>query len=216
MDFERARHRMVETQLAARGIADRRVLAAMGVVPRHRFVPTELWERAYDDEPLPIGEHQTISQPYMVALMSEVLGLGEGARVLEVGTGSGYQAAILAAMGISVLSMERLPALAERAREVLDFIGLAERVDIQLGDGTLGWAAGAPWDGIVVTAGSPQIPRPLLAQLAPGGGLVLPIGEEDVQTLVRIRREAGTLTEEYFGECRFVRLRGAYGWEDGS
>jgi protein-L-isoaspartate(D-aspartate) O-methyltransferase len=215
IDFERARKRMVSEQLVKRGLSDLRVLAAMRLVPRELFVPPELQERAYDDEPLPIGDHQTISQPYMVGLMSEALGLrGEGQRVLEVGTGSGYQAAVLAAMGADVVTIERLPPLAARARTALEQSGLAERVTIEIGDGTLGWADGAPYDAIIVTAGAPQIPRPLLSQLTPDGCLVLPMGEEELQTLVRLRRGPEGFEEEYLGECRFVKLHGTYGWEE--
>ncbi|HEV7734911.1 MAG TPA: protein-L-isoaspartate(D-aspartate) O-methyltransferase [Candidatus Binatia bacterium] len=213
-DFERARKRMVSEQLVKRGLSDLRVLAAMRLVPRELFVPAELHERAYDDEPLPIGNHQTISQPYMVGLMSETLGLREGQKVLEVGTGSGYQAAVLAAMGAEVVSIERLPQLATRAQAALEAAGLAERVTIEVGDGTLGWEACAPYDAIVVTAGAPQIPRPLVSQLTPEGCLVLPIGEEELQTLVRLRRGPDGLAEEYMGECRFVKLHGTYGWEE--
>jgi len=215
MAFERERECMVSRQLEARGIKDARVLEAMRRVPRDRFVTAELAEHAHDDTPLPIGEHQTISQPYMVALMSEALDLhGPEPRILEVGTGSGYQAAILATMGARVFTIERIPALAERARRVLAELGLDERVRVLEGDGTLGWPDEAPSDGIVITAGAPQIPRPLLAQLAPGGTLVLPMGEQDVQTLVRLRRTPQGLVEDYLGECRFVKLRGAYGWNE--
>ena len=215
MTFERERDEMVVRQLEARGIRDTRVLDAMRQVPRHRFVDAALAEHAHDDSPLPIGEHQTISQPFMVALMSEALELhGEAPHVLEIGTGSGYQAAVLAAMGARVLTMERIPMLAARARTVLADLGLDARVRVIEGDGTLGWPHEAPYDGIVITAGAPQIPRPLLAQLALGGCLVLPMGEEDVQTLVRLRRGAQGLTEEYLGDCRFVKLRGAYGWSE--
>lgn len=214
-DHEAARARMVRTQLEGRGITDRRVLAAMGAVPRHRFVPLDLRERAYEDAPLPIGEGQTISQPYMVAIMTEALGLDdERAHVLEVGTGSGYQTAVLAAIGVRVTSIERLAPLAERAREVLDGIGLGDRVSIEVGDGTLGSEAGAPYDAILVTAGAPGIPRPLIAQLAPHGRLVVPVGEEELQTLVRLRRGPDGLVEEYLGECRFVKLHGSHGWEE--
>ena len=159
MAFEREREDMVSRQLEARGIRDARVLDAMRRVPRERFVAAELAEHAHDDTPLPIGERQTISQPYMVALMSEALDLrGAEPRVLEVGTGSGYQAAVLAAMGARVLTIERLPALAARARAVLAELGLDERVRVLDGDGTLGWPDEAPYDGIVITAGAPQIP----------------------------------------------------------
>ncbi|HJW71189.1 MAG TPA: protein-L-isoaspartate(D-aspartate) O-methyltransferase [Candidatus Binatia bacterium] len=215
MAFEREREEMVAGQLAARGIRDPRVLDAMRHVPRHRFVPPELVGHAYDDTPLPIGERQTISQPYIVALMSEALALPEGGgRVLEIGTGSGYQAAVLATMGARVLSVELVPALAVRARAVLAELELGDRVRVVEGDGTLGVPDDAPYDGIIVTAGAPQIPRPLLSQLAPGGNLVLPIGEQDVQTLVRLRRGEQGLIEDYLGECRFVKLHGAYGWDE--
>jgi protein-L-isoaspartate(D-aspartate) O-methyltransferase len=215
MAFEGEREDMVARQLEARGVRDARVLDAMRRVPRHRFVPPELLAHAYEDTPLPIGERQTISQPYMVALMSEALALtGPEPRVLEVGTGSGYQSAVLAAMGAHVISIERVPELALRARGLLAELGLGDRVRVVEGDGTLGWPAGAPYDGIIVTAGAPQIPRPLVGQLAPSGSMVLPIGEQDVQTLVRLRRGEQGLIEHYFGECRFVKLHGAYGWED--
>jgi protein-L-isoaspartate(D-aspartate) O-methyltransferase len=213
MAFEREREEMVARQLESRGIHDARVLDAMRHVPRHRFVPSELVAHAYEDTPLPIGEQQTISQPYIVALMSQALALGMGARVLEVGTGSGYQAAVLASMGAQVLSIELVPALALRARGVLAELGLDDRVRVVEGDGTLGAPDAEPFDGIIVTAGAPQIPRPLLAQLTPRGCIVVPIGEQDVQTLVRLRRGEQGLTEDYLGECRFVKLHGAYGWE---
>ena len=213
MAFEREREEMVARQLESRGIHDSRVLDAMRHVPRHRFVPSELVAHAYEDTPLPIGEQQTISQPYIVALMSQALALGMGARVLEVGTGSGYQAAVLASMGAQVLSIELVPALALRARGVLAELGLDDRVRVVEGDGTLGAPDAEPFDGIIVTAGAPQIPRPLLTQFTPRGCLVVPIGEQDVQTLVRLRRGEQGLTEDYLGECRFVKLHGAYGWE---
>ena len=209
-----ARERMLVEQLEARGFRDPAVLGAMRRVPRHRFVDRELRERAYDDTPLPIGERQTISQPYMVALMTEALALTGGERVLEVGTGSGYQAAVLAELGVSVVSIERIPALAERALAVLGALGYGARVRVEVGDGTLGWPAEAPWDAIVVTAAAPQLPRPLLEQLALGGRLVLPMGEDALQTLVRIRRDPEGLVEDYLGECRFVKLLGSYGWEE--
>jgi protein-L-isoaspartate(D-aspartate) O-methyltransferase len=213
-DFERARLQMVETQLERRGVRDTTVLDAMRRVPRHLFVAPALQDRAYDDTPLPIGEQQTISQPYMVALMSEALDLRAGERVLEIGTGSGYQTAVLAELGARVVSLERIPALAERARRILHLLGYDDRVQIEVGDGTLGWAARAPYDGVVVTAGAPQIPRPLVEQLAEDGRLVLPMGDDEVQTLVRIQRGPEGLAEEYLGECRFVKLLGSYGWED--
>lgn len=215
MEFAAARRRMVQQQLVARGIRDGRVLEAMETVPRHRFVPPGLEERAYDDLALPIGHGQTISQPFMVARMTEALGLRGGERVLEVGTGSGYQAAVLGSLGARVWSVEIVAPLAERARETLRAVGLGERVHVEFGDGTLGGPAGALYDAILVTAGAPGIPRPLLRQLADGAPLVLPMGEADLQGLVRIRRGPAGLVEEYLGACRFVRLHGAYGWEHG-
>lgn len=213
LDPEQARDRMVSEQIQARGIRDAAVLAAMRRVPRHFFVEAALRERAYDDTPLPIGERQTISQPYMVALMTVALELRPGERVLEVGTGSGYQTAMLAELGAEVVSVERIPGLAERARLVLGHLGHTG-VRIEVGDGGLGWPAAAPYDAILVTAGAPQIPRPLLEQLGPQGRLVLPMGEDELQSLVRLRRGAMGLVEEYLGECRFVKLRGSYGWDE--
>jgi protein-L-isoaspartate(D-aspartate) O-methyltransferase len=214
MDFDRERERMVTEQIEARGINDPAVRTALRAVPRHLFVDANLIGRAYDDTPLPIGDRQTISQPYMVALMSEVLAIRPGERVLEIGTGSGYQAAVLAALGARVVSLERIPGLAARARDILRALGLGDRVVIHVADGTLGWPEDAPYDAIIVTAAAPVIPRPLLAQLAPAGRLVLPIGEEDLQSLVRLRRGPHGWEEEYFGECRFVKLFGSHGWEE--
>lgn len=204
---------MVREQLLSRGIRDPRVLAAMGKVPRHLFVPDELRNEAYDDHPLPIGEGQTISQPYMVALMIEALGLKGEERVLEVGTGSGYEAAILAELCARVFSVERLEELATRARGRLSSLGYGN-VSTRVGDGTLGWAEHAPYEAVVISAAAPCIPRPLLEQLKPGGCLVLPMGEEDLQALVRIRKDKEGLKEDYFGECRFVKLLGTYGWKN--
>ena len=211
--FTRERERMVEEQLARRGITDERVLDAMRRVPRELFVDEALRERAYGDHPLPIGEEQTISQPYIVALMTSLLSVDER-QVLEVGTGSGYQTAVLAELGARVFSLERIPELAFRARDLLDALGYRDRVTVEVGDGTLGWSAEAPYDAIIVTAGAPQIPRPLIEQLGPGGRLVLPMGEEELQGLVRIRRQPDGIAEEYLGDCRFVKLRGSYGWEE--
>lgn len=211
MNFARARERMVEQQLVNRGIDDIRVLAAVSKVERHRFVAEALQARAYDDKPLPIGERQTISQPYMVGLMTEALELRDGDRVLEVGTGCGYQTAVLAELAATVYTVERLAALASMARQTLDASGYTNVVG-RVGDGTLGWPDEAPFDAIIVTAGTPRVPRPLVAQLGLGGRLVFPIGEEELQTLVRIRKEEAGLQEEYFGDCRFVKLVGRYGW----
>lgn len=210
--YIQARERMVQEQLVNRGITDARVLAAMGQVPRHRFVDESLRDRAYEDHPLPIGEEQTISQPYMLALMAEVMSLRGDERILEVGTGSGYLTAILAELCGQVFSIEQSDRLAERARGILQELGYY-KVTVHIGDGTLGWDDEAPFDVIVVGAAAPCLPRPLLSQLRLGGRLVVPMGEEELQTLVRIWKEPSGLREEYFGECRFVKLQGAYGWE---
>lgn len=213
--YTQAREYMVREQLAKRGISDPLVLAAMGKVPRHEFVEEALRDRAYEDNPLPIGENQTISQPYMTALMAETLKLAEGEKVLEVGTGSGYLAAVLAEQGAMICSVEMSQRLADRARATLYRLGY-RNVIVQLGDGTLGWEEEAPFDAIIVGAAAPCLPRPLLSQLRLGGRLVVPMGEEDLQTLVRIWKEPKGFREEYFGECRFVKLQGAYGWENWS
>ena len=210
--YTAARERMVEEQLVRRGINDPLILDAMRRVPRHLFVEESLWDRAYDDAPLPIGEGQTISQPYMCALMATALQLAEGEHVLDIGTGSGYLAALLAEQGAEVCSIELLPLLAQRATAVLRDLGY-QSVNVHVGDGTLGWPAAAPFDAIVIGAAAPGIPRPLLSQLRLGGRLVAPMGEEDLQTLVRLWKERSGLREEYFGECQFVKLRGEHGWQ---
>lgn len=204
---------MVEEQIRARGIRDPRVLTAVATVPRHVFVDEALRDRSYQDKALPIGDRQTISQPFMVALMSEALELEEHDRVLEIGTGSGYQTAVLAELCETVFSIERIPALATRARQRLESLGYYN-VLIQTGDGTIGWNEHAPFDAVLVTAASPRIPRPLVEQLRRGGRLVLPLGEEHEQMLVRIRRDdEDRLLEEMLGECRFVKLVGRHAWE---
>jgi protein-L-isoaspartate(D-aspartate) O-methyltransferase len=210
--YAQAREHMIQEQLVKRGLTDPLVLAAMSRVPRHLFVEESLRDRAYDDHPLPIGEGQTISQPYMVALMAETLKLAESEKVLEVGTGSGYLTAVLAEQDVQVCSIELSERLAERARVILHALGYYN-VTVHIGDGTLGWPAEAPFDAIVVGAAAPCLPRPLLNQLRLGGRLIVPMGEEELQTLVRVWREPQGLREEYFGECRFVKLSGAYGWE---
>ena len=201
---------MVE-QLAQRGIKDPRVLAAMRSVERDRFIPAEYAEHAYDDGPLPIGSSQTISQPYMVALMSEVAALNGNERVLEIGTGSGYQAAILSRLAAEVYSVESIPALHEHARLILHAIGVGN-LHLRCGDGSLGWPEEAPFDAIMVTAAMPGVARPLLEQLRPDGRLIAPIGEDELQTLVRLQRINNSWQEEYFGECRFVRMTGKHGF----
>jgi protein-L-isoaspartate(D-aspartate) O-methyltransferase len=202
---------MVIEQLERRGIKDPRVLAAMRSVERDRFISAEYAEHAYDDGPLPIGSAQTISQPYMVALMSEVAALKGHERVLEIGTGSGYQAAILARLAAEVYTVESIPSLHECARLILDDLGV-RNVHLRCGDGTLGWPEEAPFDAILATAAMPGIARPLLDQLGPGGRLVAPIGEDELQTLVRIQRINNSWQEEYFGECRFVKMTGKHGF----
>jgi protein-L-isoaspartate(D-aspartate) O-methyltransferase len=204
---------MVEGQIIARGIRDRRVIEAMTQIPRHLFVEEAMAAQAYSDNPLPIGERQTISQPYMVALMTELLELRGTEKVLEIGTGSGYQAAVLAKLADRVYTMERLRPLALRARKVLDGLGFLN-VNIKVDDGTCGWEEEAPFDAILVTAGAPEIPRMLVSQLAPGGRLVLPVGDQFSQTLVRIlKQEDGSVTKEQSIGCRFVKLIGRHGWE---
>lgn len=206
------RQKMIQEQLVARQIHDPRVLGAMRNVPRHLFVPDELKPNAYEDRPLPIGNNQTISQPYIVALMVQALELKGSEKVLEIGTGSGYETAILAELCAQVFSIERLEDLAVAAQALLDRLGY-RNVSIRVGDGTMGWQEHVPFDAIVVSASSPQIPRPLLDQLAPNGIFVLPMGEEELQSLVLLRKNKDGIKEEYLGECRFVKLRGAYGWE---
>jgi protein-L-isoaspartate(D-aspartate) O-methyltransferase len=209
--FERDRTRMVEDQLVRRGIVDERVLGAMRRVPRHLFVDEALRDRAYGDHALPIGEEQMISQPYIVALMSSLLGLTGQEKVLEVGTGSGYQTAVLAELARRVCSIERLPRLAQRARTVLDGRGYSN-VWIRVGSGTLGWLDEAPFDHILVAAGSPAVPPPLFEQLAPGGRMVLPLGDIEGQTLTVVENAGGTMKLTPHGDCKFVRLVGKYAW----
>lgn len=215
-NFSIARRRMVEEQIMARGVRDPRVIDAMLRVPRHKFVEEALESQAYQDGPLPIGERQTISQPYMVAVMSEALALQGSEKVLEVGTGSGYQAAVLALLADRVFTLERIPALARRARKALDACGY-NKVNIRLTDGTLGWPEMAPFDAIMVTAGAPEVPRGYLDQLAVGGRLVIPVGDRLSQVLIRITRTAeDAYQEERLLGCRFVPLVGSNGWREES
>lgn len=212
--YAAARSYMVDSQLMPRGILDPRVLAAMRQVPRHRFIPPSLWDQAYNDYPLPIGGDQTISQPYIVALMTEILELKGPERVLEVGTGSGYQAAVLAELAAEVYSIDRISSLLAQAQKILDSLGY-KNLHLKVGDGTLGWPEESPFDAILVTAGSPQVPRPLTEQLALGGRLVIPVGDRFSQTLTLVRRTKDGLKYEYHGGCRFVRLIGQHGWQEG-
>lgn len=211
--YRRARERMVQTQIAARGIKDERVLSAMRKVPRHLFVEEALRDQAYADHPLPIGEGQTISQPYIVAFMTEALELKGHEKVLEVGTGSGYQAAILAELARWVYSIERHPRLLERARKILHELGYTN-VILRLGDGTRGWPEAAPFEAIMVTAAGPKIPEPLLEQLAEGGRLVMPVGDEWSQYLVKVVKKDGRFHRQILEPVRFVKLVGEYGFKE--
>lgn len=213
--FEAARLDMVARQIRDRGIRSARILEAMGTVPRHLFVPAEWIREAYADEPLPIGEGQTISQPFMVAAMTEALSLEGNERVLEVGCGSGYQAAVLSRLAREVIAVETLPTLAAAARERLARLGYAN-VTVEQGDGSLGWVKCAPYDAILVTAAAPEIPRPLVDQLAEGGRLVIPVGGSKHQELLLIVKRGGRTSEQSLYSCRFVPLLGRYGWQQGS
>jgi protein-L-isoaspartate(D-aspartate) O-methyltransferase len=211
MHFDQLRQAMVEDQLIPRGITDPRTLAAFRKVPRHCFVPEELQFSAYDDHPLPIGEEQTISQPYMVAIMTELLNLRGDETVLEIGTGSGYQAAILAELCHKVYSMERVPALSRQAEKRAREIGY-QNIEFIVGDGTLGYPDAAPYDGIIVTASAPTLPPPLIEQLKEGGRLVIPVGDIYSQILtLATKRGIGIETKESVA-CVFVPLLGKYGW----
>jgi len=210
--YETARTRMVEEQLVQRGVTDERVLAAMRRVPRHLFVEVPLRDRAHGDHPLPIGEEQTISQPYIVGLMSSLLELTGQEKVLEIGTGSGYQTAVLAELARRVCSIERLPRLAERARATLEGLGY-DNVWVRVGNGTLGWPDQAPFDRIIVTAGGPAVPPPLVQQLAEGGRMVLPVGSADNQVLTIVENVGGEIRQRTHGECKFVKLVGKYAWD---
>ncbi|MGH7279871.1 MAG: protein-L-isoaspartate(D-aspartate) O-methyltransferase [Candidatus Rokuibacteriota bacterium] len=211
--FERERARMVEEQLVRRGIADARVLEAMRRVPRHLFVQEAFRDRAYGDHPLPIGEEQTISQPFIVGLMTSLLAMTGPEKVLEIGTGSGYQTAVLAELARRVCSVERLAPLATRARALLEGLGYTS-VWVRVGSGTLGWPDEAPFDRILVAAGGPSVPPPLFEQLAEGGRLVLPIGETPTsQTLTVVEKIDGQKRVQTHGECSFVKLVGKYAWD---
>jgi protein-L-isoaspartate(D-aspartate) O-methyltransferase len=212
--YRKQRLKMVETQIRARGVRDQRLLKAMETVPRHRFVDEAIVSQAYNDSPLPIDEHQTISQPYIVALMTEALELTGREKVLEIGTGSGYQAAILAMLADQVFSIERIPALATTARRLLEGMNLFN-VAVRVADGTYGWRDEAPFDGIIVTAGAPAVPDPLVSQLAVGGRLVIPVGGRYSQILMkytRLSEDPKDLKAENLGGCRFVDLIGDHGW----
>jgi protein-L-isoaspartate(D-aspartate) O-methyltransferase len=214
MDATRQRQLMVERQIRARGVRDPRVLAAIGAVPREEFLPPELAECAYDDRPLPIEAGQTISQPYIVALMTEALKLRPDEDALEIGTGSGYAAAVLAGVARHVYTIERHAALADIARERLARLGY-KNVEVRCGDGTLGWPERAPFGAIVAAASGPEVPRALTEQLAIGGRLVMPVGSSRFQELVRVTRTSATeLRHEDLGAVAFVPLIGAHGWSE--
>ena len=206
------RKRMVKEQIVARGIKDKRVIEAMEKIPRHQFIDKTYYHQAYNDYPLPIGQSQTISQPYMVAAMTEILELKGAENVLEVGTGSGYQTAVLALLSSKVYSIERISALTKKARSTLEYLGF-RNINLMVGDGSLGWHDYAPYDGILVTAGSPEIPNALLEQLAENGRLVIPVGDEFSQVLNLVKKHKGRIyRKEYFG-CTFVPLVGKEGWK---
>lgn len=212
-DYEVAREKMVTEQLVKRGIRDSRVLAAMRKVPRHLFVDEALAARAYGDYPLPIGEKQTISQPYMVALMTEALAPEPKDRILEIGTGSGYQTAILAELCSKVFSIERIKVIAERAEKTLNDLGYSNFL-IRVGDGSKGWKEEAPFEGILVTAGAPSVPKVLEQQLTDGGSLVIPVGDEFSQSLTKIVRDGDDFHQFDLTGCVFVKLIGNHGWKE--
>ncbi len=211
--YARLREEMVRRQIEARGVTDPAVLEAMRRVPRHLFVSEALRDQAYGDYPLPIGEQQTISQPYIVAEMTQALALDKDSRVLEIGTGSGYQAAILAQIAYRVFTIERIRSLYLRARRLFDELKLFNIVT-RYGDGSKGWEEESPFDAILLTAGAPRVPEVLLKQLKPGGRLVAPVGNEHTQELVRIVREKTGFREARLGGCRFVKLVGEHGWKE--
>ncbi len=210
--FARERERMVEEQLVARGVTDPRVLEAMRRLPRHVYVDEALRDRAYGDHPLPIGDGQTISQPFIVGRMTELLRLTGREKVLEVGTGCGYQAAVLAELAARVCTMERIPRLAARARETLEGLGY-RNVWVRAANGTLGWPDEAPFDCILVAAGGPVVPPPLFEQLAEGGRMVIPVGDAANQVLQVIEKVNGTMRVTEDSGCVFVKLVGKYAWE---
>ena len=213
MKFKRQREKMVNTQIEGRGIHDYRVLEAMRKVPRHLFVSEALQDQAYGDFPLPIGEGQTISQPYIVAEMTQALELTKDDRVLEIGTGSGYQTAILAELAFRVYTIERVRELFIRARKLLDKLGY-HNVIAKCSDGTLGWPDESPFDAIIVTAGAPEVQEKLVQQLIIGGRTVIPVGDRFSQTLLKIRRDKDGVHTNDLGGYRFVKLIGEYGWKE--
>ncbi len=212
--YRKQRMRMVDSQIRSRGVGDERLLKVMEMIPRHLFVDEGLINQAYNDNPLPIGERQTISQPYIVALMTAALELKGDEKVLEIGTGCGYQSAVLSKIADRVFSIERIASLASKARALLDSLGCFN-VLIRVGDGTYGWKEESPFDAIIITAGAPDVPRPFLSQLAVGGKLVVPVGSQNSQTLLKLTRlseDIEDIKKEDLGGCRFVNLIGEHGW----
>ena len=213
LKYERQREEMVRSQIEARGIKDPRVLAAFRKVPRHLFVSEALRDQAYGDYPLPIGEQQTISQPYIVAEMTQALELDKDDRVLEIGTGSGYQAAILAQIVYRVYTIERIRSLHMQARALFDKLRY-HNIVTRYGDGTKGWEKESPFNAIIVTAGAPEIPEVLVNQLVQGGRLVVPVGNQHTQELIKIDRTKNSYQQTNLGGCRFVKLVGEHGWKE--
>ena len=214
LKYERRREKMVSRQLEPRGITDPDVLAAMRAVPRHLFVSDALKDQAYGDFPLPIGEQQTISQPYIVAEMTQALQIGKDDRVLEIGTGSGYQAAVLAHIAYRVYSIERIRSLYVQTRKLLDQLNF-HNVIMRCTDGTMGWKDESPFDAIIVTAGSPKVPEALVEQLADNGRMVVPVGDQHSQDLIKITKDSSGIHQTSLGGCRFVKLVGKQGWREG-
>jgi len=212
-DLSLARGRMVKEQLMPRGIKDQRVLQGMGKIPRHLFIEEALAGEAYNDHPVPIGEKQTISQPYIVALMTEALELKGDEKILEIGTGSGYQTAILAELSSKVYTIERIKSLLVTARTLLAQLGY-DNILFKAFDGTLGWKEYAPFDAVIVTAGAPNLPQSLADQLADDGRMIVPVGDRYSQELIKVTRKGKSLKQKNLGGCRFVNLIGAYGWPD--
>ena len=213
LKYERRREKMVCQQIEPRGITDPDVLAAMRAVPRHLFVSDALKDQAYGDFPLPIGEQQTISQPFIVAEMTQALQIGKDDRVLEIGTGSGYQAAVLAQIAYRVYTIERIRSLYVQTRKLLDELNY-HNVIMRCTDGTMGWKDEGPFDAIIVTAGAPSLPESLVAQLAEGGSMVAPVGDQHAQDLIKITKDSNGIHQTSLGGCRFVKLVGKQGWNN--
>jgi protein-L-isoaspartate(D-aspartate) O-methyltransferase len=210
--FKRLRDEMISRQIESRNVTEPKVIEAIRHVPRHLFVSEALMDQAYGDFPLPIGEQQTISQPYIVAEMTQALDISKEDRVLELGTGSGYQTAILSLLSFRVYTIERIHALYVKARKIFDQLKYHNIIS-KYSDGTLGWKDESPFDAIIVTAGSPDIPKPLIDQLADGGRMVLPVGSQHSQKLIKIYKDKDGVHQTDLGGCRFVKLVGEYGWE---